>query len=312
MSKKGTLIHGYKCALHEQTRFGESKHQAKIKAKEECRKENKPYTTIHGIYSTTTLSNYDKVCKRFVQWIVDNHRNEVKSYADCQKFAAEWLSAKEKEGLSAWSLNLYGSALASSFGGISKHDLGYSFPARERKKVVRNRNDNLTGEYASKRQMNCFQMLSACGCRRSEILRLRKEDFRKQTGTDGKETGCLEVYKRGKGGIERWCLVNPRYTDFVVSFLQDANTYNHSGEERLFEKNDVPKYGIHSTRSIYGCDLYQYFLEHGYASGEIYYCRKELAGFSYDKGILDEVSYNLQHSRRDIAVTYLWLMREGN
>ena len=60
----------------------------------------------------------------------------------------------------------------------------------------------------------------------------------------------------------------------------------------------------------YACDLYQYFLKNGYASGEIYHCRKELAGYFYDKGILKEVSYNLQHSRMDIVITYLWVMRE--
>lgn len=310
MSKKGVLMHGYKCALHSQTRFGESKHKAKVNAREESQKQNKPYSTIHGIYSTTTLKNYDKVCGRFVSWVMENHRNEVRKYADCQKFAAEWLNKKESDGLSAWSLALYGSALASSFGGISKNDLGYSFPKRERKNIVRNRNDNLSGEYATKRQRNAYIMLKATGCRRREALRLRKEDFRQQLDREGQKTGYLEVYKRGKGGIERWCLVNPLYSDFVTDFLKDAKTFRHAGEERLFQKNDFTKSGIHSARSIYACDLYRHFLEHGYASGKLYHCRKELAGYSYDKGILDEVSYNLQHSRDDVVITYLWLMRQ--
>lgn len=309
MSKKGVLTHGYKCALNSQTRFGQSKHLAKVNAREECRKQNKPYTTIHGIYSTTTLQNYNKVCKMFTQWIMDNHRNEVRSYADCQKFAAEWLNEKESNGLSAWSLSLYGSALASSFGGISKHDLGYSYPSRERKDITRNRNDNLSGEYQTRRQRDAYVMLKATGCRRKELLRLRKEDFRPQI-IDGKKTGCLEVYKRGKGGIERWCLVNPIYTNFVKNYLKDASTYSHANEERLFERNDITKNGIHSTRAIYACDLYKYFSEHGYASGKIYHCRRELAGYKYDKGVLHEVSYNLQHSRDSVVITYLWLMRE--
>ena len=309
MSKKGTLIHGYKVALQEQTHFGESKHQAKLKAREACQKSGETYTTIHGIYATSTLKDYDEICRRYVEWIMSNHRKEVKTYADCQKFAAEWLKEKELAGLSAWSLNLYGSALASSFGGISKHAFGYTYPSRERRNIVRNRIDILRGYDCTKRQRDAYTMLKATGCRRSEILRLRKEDFRPQI-KDGKETGCLEVYKRGKGGIERWCLVNPLYTDFVKDFLKNASTYTHAGEKRLFEKNDVPKEGIHSVRSIYACDLYKYFLENGYASGKIYHCRKELVGYQYDKGILSEVSYHLQHSRDNIVVTYLWLMRE--
>ncbi len=310
MSKKGMLVHGYKCALKAQTKFGESKHKAKIIAKEECRKESKPYTPIHGIYSTSTLQNYDAVCNRFVQWIMENHRNEVKNYSDCQKFVAEWLQKKEADGLSAWSLNLYGSALASSFGGISKNDLGYSFPMRERKNIVRNRNDDLTGEYATARQRIAYSMLKSTGSRRHELLKLRREDFRQQLDKDGKETGYLEVYKRGKGGIERWCLINPLYTEFVKEFLKTAETYSFAGEERLFQKSDIPKSGIHSTRAIYACDLYKHFEQHGYASKEIYYCRKELAGNFYDKGILDEVSYNLQHNRNSVVISYLWLMRQ--
>lgn len=309
MSKKGMLIHGYKNALKSQTKFGESKHKAKISAKEECRKNSKPYTTIHGIYSTSTLQNYDKICNRFVQWIMENHKSEVKNYSDCKKFAAEWLQEREADGLSAWSLNLYGSALASSFGGISKNELGYSFPMRERKDIFRNRNDELTGEYATERQRNAYIMLKATGCRRREILRLRKEDFRKQF-KDGRETGRLEVFKRGKGGIERWCLVNPLYTSFVKEFLESAETYSFAGEERLFQKNDISKKGIHSARAVYACDIYKHFEQLGCASGKIYHCRKELAGYKYDKGILDEVSYNLQHSRDSVVITYLWLMRQ--
>lgn len=168
----------------------------------------------------------------------------------------------------------------------------------------------MSGEYATERQRNAYTMLKATGCRRHEILRLRKEDFRQQLDAEGRETGYLEVFKRGKGGIKRWCLVNPRYTGFVKEFLKDAVTYRHADEQRLFKKNDFTKEGIHSTRAIYACDLYRHFEEHGYASGKIYHCRKELAGCFYDKGILKEVSYNLQHSRENVVITYLWLMRE--
>lgn len=133
MSKKGVLTHGYKSALKSQTKFGESKQKAKVEAREKCRQENIPYAPIHGIYTTTTLKNYDAVCGRFVAWVMDNHRNEVKRYPDCREFASEWLEQKEADGLSAWSLSLYGCALAASFGGINRNDLGYTFPSRERK-----------------------------------------------------------------------------------------------------------------------------------------------------------------------------------
>ena len=313
MSKKSVFKHQYKEALKAQTHFGESKHKDKLQEREKCRKENLPAPkAIRGIYSTKTLKDYSFVCDQYIDWVLKNYRKEVKNYADTQEYAAEWLQLKEDAGLSAWSLHLYGSALAASYGGISKNDLGYSFPARERRNVTRNRNDDMSGEYRTERQRNAYKMLKACGCRRMEALRLRKSDFREQI-VDGKKTGLLEVYKRGKGGIERWCLVNPNYTTFVQDFLKTAKSYAYGGEQdRLFEKNDIAKGGIHSARAIYAADLYRYFEEQGtYTTGDIYYMRKDCYGYSYDKGILEQISYNLQHSRTGIvASAYLYLLRQ--
>lgn len=313
MSKKSVFRHQYKEALKAQTHFGESKHKDKLQEREKYRKENLPAPkAIRGIYSTKTLKDYSFVCDQYIDWVLKNYRKEVKNYADTQKYAAEWLQLKEDAGLSAWSLHLYGSALAASYGGISKNDLGYSFPARERRNVTRNRNDDMSGEYRTERQRNAYKMLKACGCRRMEALRLRKRDFREQI-VDGKTTGLLEVYKRGKGGIERWCLVNPNYTTFVQDFLKTAKSYSYGGEQdRLFEKNDITKGGIHSARAIYAADLYRYFEEQGtYTTGDIYYMRKDCYGYSYDKGILEQISYNLQHSRTGIvASAYLYLLRQ--
>ena len=53
-------------------------------------------------------------------------------------------------------------------------------------------------------------------------------------------------------------------------------------------------------------DLYAYFDSRGdVATGEIYHCKKDMIGHSYDKGILQAVSYNLQHSRNNVVVSNL-------
>ena len=49
-----------------------------------------------------------------------------------------------------------------------------------------------------------------------------------------------------------------------------------------------------------------YFEERGLSSGEIYSCRKDLKGWHYDKGLLELVSINLQHSRDSVVIDYLW------
>lgn len=309
MSKKHNLIHQYKINLQNQTRYGQSKHKDKILAKEECKKAKTTYQQPKGIYSTSTYHSYDDICNSFLLWVLENHKEEIKTYEDCKQFATEWLTEKEQQGLSAWSLHLYGSALACSFGGLSKSELGYQFPARERKNIIRNRNDDLSRGFSSKKKEQAYTMLKATGCRRSEMLRLRKEDFRAQKDSNGAFTGNIEVFKRGKGGIERWCLVNPNYTQFVKEFLREAPTYLFAKEERLFQKRDIPPDGVHSTRAIYAQDLYHYYETHGGQTGELYHCRKELAGTAYDKGVLQKVSHDLQHSRNNIVVQYLWITR---
>lgn len=156
-----------------------------------------------------------------------------------------------------------------------------------------------------------INLIKATGCRREEILRLRKEDFRKQTDRNGNETGELEVLKRGKNGIKRWCIVNPSYREFVEEYISNHTTIPISGENRLFQKADIPSsMPVHDLRSDYACDLYRYFESKGYASGQIYHCRKELKGYHYDKGILSKVSFNLQHSRDNVVIVYLWKMRQ--
>lgn len=82
-------------------------------------------------------------------------------------------------------------------------------------------------------------------------------------------------------------------------FKQKINIYHAFVAELVFYLNNVTAY--------YAADLYRYFEKRGdVETGEIYYCKKDLAGVSYDKGILEEISYNLQHSRNNVVVTYLW------
>lgn len=159
--------------------------------------------------------------------------------------------------------------------------------------------------------LSVVTLAKATGARRMELLRLRREDFRERTDCDGNKTGELEVFKRGKNGIERWCLVDPQYNDFVRELIATAPTYNFNGEDRLLRKADLPaKLPIHDCRSDYACSLYDYYMEHGKATGEIYSCRKDLKGIHYDKGVLAAVSWDLQHSRDSIVIDYLWKGRE--
>ena len=296
MGKKSNLMHQAIKQLNKQKKFGESKFDAKKAARQSGES-----TAVRGIYSTATYNSYVKVCKQFITETLANHR-EVKNFADCRQYVAEFLQAKEEQGVSAWTLGLYGSALASAYG-CGKKDFDYNYPVRSRANIKRCRGISSSDYRHPEEKWDTAKLiLKATGCSRMEVLRLRKEDFRETND------GNLEAYKRGKGGIERWCLVNPKYKDDLKEYLKTAETHSINGEDRLFLKAQLPQGSIHDLRADYAKDLYQYFENRGdVATGKIYHCRADMIGHSYDKGILQAVSYNLQHSRNNVVVSnYLW------
>lgn len=149
---------------------------------------------------------------------------------------------------------------------IHKNDFGVQLPTRSRANVIRCRGINSSDyRYPEERWDTIKMVLKATGCRRMEVLRLRREDFR--TNKDGN----LEVYKRGKGGIERWCLVNPKYTDQIKEWYRTTPSYKIDGEDRLVLKSELPRGAIHDLRADYARDLYEYFEARGdVETGEIY------------------------------------------
>lgn len=306
MSKKSNLTHEYKKRLKNQCKFGQSKDAAKKAAKEYAKEHNTAYEQPRGIYATKTLKDYDAACNYFLNYCLDKHRYEVKTWDDCRQFASEYIESI-KPKLSAWTIHLYATAIASSYDTKVKDLLpDTELPKRERKNIVRGRSLATKGLEADERYEKSITILKATGCRRKEALRLRKEDFREQLDKNGKPTGNLEVFKRGKNGLHRWCMVNPKYTDDVKNFLCHQPTFKVDGEDRLFRKNDIPKSEIHSYRADYARDLYDYYEKQGFATGNLYRCKKDMAGVVYDKGLLSKVSYDLQHGRNNVVISYLW------
>lgn len=297
MGKKSNITHQALKELQKECHFGQSKYEAK----EAARKAGENPATVKGIYSQATFNSYSKVAKLFIKDTIAHHR-EVKTLEDCKKYVPEFLERNEERGLSAWTLALQGSALGRMYH-CSKNDFDFKYPSRNRADIIRSRGTNSSDyRYPEEKWDNARLIFKATGCRRMEALRLRKEDFRER------EDGNMEVFKRGKGGIERWCLVNPKYLDEVKDYLEKTTTHSINGEERLLLKAEIPKGSVHDMRADYAKDLYDYFENHGdVATGNIYHCKKEKLGQSFDKGILKEVSHNLQHSRPNVvANNYLW------
>ena len=177
MGKRSKITHQALQCLKAQTRYGESKFEAKEKARAEAKEKGEHFKEIRGIYSTTTFSSYAKVCRQFIDRTVQNHP-EVKNFNDCKEFVPEFLESKIDKGCSAWTLAQYASALACAYD-CHKNDFGVQLPIRSRVNVVRCRGINSSDyRYPEERWDTIKMVLKATGCRRMEVLRLRREDFR--------------------------------------------------------------------------------------------------------------------------------------
>ncbi len=292
MGKKSNLTHEYKKMLRKQCRFNESKHTLKQLAREQAKANKSDYQQVKGIFSTTTLKNYSDVCQQYVGFLISQHNKEVKNFEDGKKFVREFLQSKLDGKASAWTLHMYGSALASAYD-CDKKEFGFQFPLRERKNIIRSRGENGSDYRNTNPRFNDIKdFVRATGARRQGLLRLTKSDLRQR------EDGLFEVHLREKNNMERWALVLPQFQSNVIKMFNDSKGYNIANEKRLFRKNDIPANSIHDLRAEYAANLYSYFKDNKeYVSGKMYYCRNELAGISYDKGILAAVSENLGHHR---------------
>ena len=307
MSRKSNLQHEFLQELKKETKFGEKKHEAKQMARAEAEKNKDKYKQVKGIYSYKTYKDYSKSLKSFTNYVVKNH-TEVKTMEQARAYIPEYINDLRSRELSEWTIHMYAYSLRSAYH-CEIEDLNIKLGTRSRADVTRCRDGEDNRYRESERYKETVDMIIATGCRRSEFLRLRSEDFREKTDKDGNKTGELEVYKRGKNGIERWCLVNPNYTDYVRSFLETKETIPIGSENRLFQKSDIPsKLPVHDLRADYARDLYRYYEANGYGNGEMYHCRGELKGIHFDKGILEKVSFDLQHSRDNVVVEYLYKM----
>lgn len=90
MSKRGKIINQSINRLKAQTKYGESKQNAKDTARAEAKAKGETFKEVRGIYSTSTFNSYSKVCRQFVKCITNEHP-EVRSFDDCRQYVPEFL-----------------------------------------------------------------------------------------------------------------------------------------------------------------------------------------------------------------------------
>ena len=104
MSKKKTADFIVGNALQEMCCFGESRHEAKLKAKAEGK------DRIEGIFSYETYHYYRNIGRRFYEWArIRDPR--IRGIPDAAKYVGEYVKYRIDSNLSAWTISSEASAL---------------------------------------------------------------------------------------------------------------------------------------------------------------------------------------------------------
>ena len=233
--------------LNSLMRIGESRHKAKEEVREQYRKENggknPPATAVivPTIHSIQTRKVYGEHCHNFIEWCQDNGKGgKYATLERLQPFAVEYLEAKEAEGLSAYSLASMRSALAKLYG----EQIDYKAPPALANNIRKSRETaKRDARFSEARNADLVTVAKATGGRRSDLAKLKKENF---IELDGR---LWVVFHQSKGGKDRIAPVLPKHEKAVRELLERS-------EGKLFEKiHDAAD--IHAYRREYCHDLYK-------------------------------------------------------
>ena len=257
--------------------------------------------TLEGIYSWGTYNTYKRDCVRFGEWVKSNYG--IKDVTAMKPYAAEYLKAKESEGLSAYTLSTYGAALAKLYG-CSISDFKADLPERRRADITRSRGE--IKDFSEKKHADLIDFCKATGLRRHELLQIEKKDIYWDKGEFGEKRQTLIVHvQQGKGGKSRDVPIIEGKEYSVLKMLDGLKP-----KDKVFKKSDIPnRTPVHKYRAEYAKEQYNR-LERDLSKlskEEKYYCRNDKKGVVYDKDAMHKVSEMLGHNRIDvIAKHYLY------
>ena len=280
--------------------YGESRHEAKQKRREDgedsvCR--------TPGIFSVNTIKNYTKHACAFVRWTKEMYG--CKTLAEARTYGAEYLQMRANRyydvdnRLSAWTIHLDCAAISKLFD-CGMKDWGVDLPGRKREEVIRSRKPAKRDKHVSAtKNKNVLLFLDGTGLRRCEVQKIRPENV--------SEDGKFLYNIKGKGGRIRNVEVLHGYESIIRSITDEALS---KGRKKIFGKISA-NIDVHAHRRWHAQEFYKQCIETGrtYYDGSknpIYYCRKDLAGTTFIRGAMLEVSQQLGHNREDIiALSYL-------
>lgn len=279
--KKDKLNYAINMAFEAKNAFGNSRHRGKADG-----------SASDKIYSINTMHQYKRIGEKFANFVKEQNPN-IKRVPQCKKYVNAFLQDAIEQGLSPWTQQSYRSALTKLFG---EDYCTIQLQKKERSKINRSRFDVPNARHFSEK--NNSELINFCrhtGLRRSELERLTPEQL---TIIDGD----YYLTVKGKGGKIRHAKIlnNDRAT---IDRIQSTPL----GEPVWGSVHSAAN--IHGYRGDYAKALYESVARDTatLSSGEIYHCRKDMTGRSFDKKAMRVVSQNMGHNRIDvIAQSYLY------
>lgn len=243
MSRKTSFKEQMFRVLNSKNSFGQSKYLAK---QESYRNGNKG--KVDGIYSKKTMSDYKAVAEQFNSWQKDNGYNFHSISEVNQSVIVEYLTQRQNNGYSAWTISRDQSALNKIFNmSITKNECGL---ASRHSADIRN-NRGLANNYrisVNEKSKDIIDLICATGIRRQSITKVTPNDFIRN-----RDNVIVGVRVTEKGGKTRCAFVRKQYQEKVTAFID--NHYNNKGNAPLF--TSVSKnLNTHWYRAEYANGLY--------------------------------------------------------
>lgn len=244
--------------------------------------------TSQYIHSAQTARTYMQQTRQFGDWLRERGMGYC-SIDEARQHAAEYV----REQKSSYSQHTARSALAKTFGctGNDICELG----KRETSKITRGREVTERQAGIERQNPGLAEVCRSIGARHNrELVRIAAKDFHYDND------GNMYCHIKGKGGRVRDALVMPgRGRDIIEAKIKE--------QPRGALWPSVPSHAnVHGWRADYAARCYQYALDNGKGSGNVYHAKNN--NTTWDKGALDFVSENLGHGEgRYYTVVYNYL-----
>ncbi len=263
--------------LHSKLSISESRHEAKNNN-----------DVSDKIFSYRTYHNYLETANRFVDYCKSNYNS--KTLEDCRQHVNDYIQDKRAQGVSAYTQKSYLSSLSKLYNHSYFKEV--ETDVRHRADITRSRLDTESSRHFSEtRNADLKEFCQATGLRRSELENVKGDCLREKDGQ------YYVHVTNGKGGKERDALILNNNQNVIDKIR------NTEDSEKVWGRVHS-KAPIHAYRSDYANQYYNSIARDTsmLSRSEIYYARGDMAGRSFDREALHEVSMSLGHNREDVIV----------